>query len=203
MGLGKRKDVESSFLPIAKYDTPSGRLTLHDRAFHDGGWHTNVRDVTEMFSAVFDLEHVQRGWIRFTPAPEMVMVPVGEDPGEAPSDEYKEGLRLLMALPPELGGGVRELTSTALTFWFALDELHDEYLAAVATEHPHELPLVELVETRRTEGQQVNYAPVFRIKAWVKRPPELKPSLAHDTVHALTNGKGKKPTPDEHAEVPF
>jgi hypothetical protein len=178
MALGKRKD-SANFLPLCKYDARTGTFYLQDRTQVDGNWQTAQRDVTDTFRAVFDLEHLQRGWIRFPQGadPEVKLVPAGEDPGEAPADDWKEGLRLLIKMSPQLGGDIRELMSTARALWAGIDTLHDEYLAAAA-DHPGELPEVVLSEARQTKsGSSTNYLPVFEIADWVQRPSDLSAPL--------------------------
>jgi hypothetical protein len=174
MALGKRKDA-GNFLPGLKYDARVGKFYLRDRVFTDGSWKTEQHEITVKFEATFDLENIQRGWINFPKgaAPEVVLVPAGEDPGEAPSDQHKEGFRVLVKMPQELGGEVRELLSTARGLWNAIDALHDSYLAA-APDHPGELPKVELADVKETATA---VEPVFRITGWVPRPPALASDL--------------------------
>ena len=73
------------------------------------------------------------GWIHFPKgaAPEMVMVPAGEDPGEAPTKEHREGFRLIVKVlaGDDRDSSVREFLSTAIAAWAAVDRLHDVYRA--------------------------------------------------------------------------
>lgn len=131
--------------------------------------------MTDEFQAVFDLENLQRGWIRFPKgaAPDVTLVPAGEDPGDPPSDDHKEGVRVILKMADSLGGDVRELMSTARGLWNAVDTLHDRYLAAVAS-HPGELPVVTLGNVREVKtGAGTTFVPVFNIVDWVPRAPEL------------------------------
>ena len=154
MSLGKRKSG-NDFLPALKYDARVGQMILQDRVFVDGQWAPEQRVVTDNFRAVFDLENLQRGWIEFPKggAPKTVLVPAGVDPGDPPSDEHKEGLRIVVKMDDVLGGDVRELMSTAVTLWNAVDDLHDKYLAGV-DDHPGELPVVTLTGTRERKTQR-------------------------------------------------
>ena len=179
MALGKRRDG-GNFLPIIKFDARIGTFYLQDRVHSDGTWQTNQRDVTDEFRAVFDLKNLQRGWIRFPKgaAPDVTLVPAGEDPGDPPSDDHKEGVRVILKMADHLGGDVRELMSTARGLWNAVDTLHDRYLAAVAS-HPDELPVVTLGNVREVKtGAGTTFVPVFNVVDWVPRPPELTGDLA-------------------------
>ena len=176
MAIGKRK-ITASFIPLVKYDARSGKATRCDRAQDaDGNWVTEAVDITDTFEAVFDLESIEIGQISFTAggAPDFRMVPLGGDIPDPPSDKYKEGFRLRLKLMNGAGNDVRELASTAVALWNAIDELHDEYLDGVA-KHKNKLPVVGIAETKQVRtAAGVNYAPVFEITSWVPRPPELK-----------------------------
>lgn len=126
-------------------------------------------------STAFDLEQLQRGWIRFPKgaAPEATLVPAGEDPGDPPSDDHKEGVRILLKMADHLGGDVRELMSTARGLWNAVDTLHDQYLAAAR--HPGELPVVTLDSVREKKtAAGTTFVPIFKIADWIRRPDDLE-----------------------------
>lgn len=180
MALGKRKRKDGgNFLPIIKFNGTAGTFCLQDRVHSDGSWQTEQRDVTDEFQAVFDLETLQRGWIRLQSgaAPDVKLFSLGEDHGDPPSDNHKEGFRVILKMADDLGGDVRELMSTALGLWNAIDALHDRYLAAVAS-HPGELPIVTLDSVREVKtGAGTTFVPVFSIVDWVPRPPELTGNL--------------------------
>jgi hypothetical protein len=174
MALGKRRDG-GNFLPIIKFDARVGTFNLQDRVHSDGTWQIEQCDVTDKFQAVFDLENLQRGWIRFPKgaAPDVTLVPAGEDPGDPPSHDHKEGVRIVLKMADHLGGDVRELMSTARGLWNAVDTLHDRYLAAVAS-HPGELPVVTLANVREVKtAAGTTFVPVFNIVDWVPRGLEL------------------------------
>ena len=173
MALGKRKG--SDFMPILKFDARVGTFCLQDRVNRDGIWKNEQTDVTKQLRGIFDLETVERGWIHFPKgaAPELVMVPPGEDPGEQPSTDHKEGFRLFVKMTDELGGEVREFMSTALAAWNAIDALHTAYLKLVP-KHPAQLPVVELfdvIEKKTASGS--SFIPCFKIVDWVPRPADM------------------------------
>jgi hypothetical protein len=189
MAIGKRKSG-GDFLPMLKYHARVGTMYLQDRVFENGHWENEQRDVTKEFRAAFDLKNMQRGWIKFPKgaAPETKLVPVGKDPGDPPDEGFKEGIRLLAKMDESLGGDVRELMSTAVALWNALDALHDAYLADTA-KHPDALPVVDLadrVETKTTAGTSVT--PVFKIVGWIPRPPNMPAEMARPAPKPKANG---------------
>ena len=172
MALGRRKDG-GDFLPIVKFDGRIGKFYLQDRVFVDGEWKTEQIDITEVFEAIFDLEKLERGWIKFPKgaAPEVILVPAGDDPGDAPGDDFKEGLQVVLTMAERLGGDKREMLSTARGMWNAIDALHDEYLAQVE-QHRGQLPVVKVAYVKeKTNAAGVTFVPVFRIDHWV--PSEM------------------------------
>ena len=81
------------------------------------------------------------------------MVPPGEDPGEQPSTDHKEGFRLVVKMAEELGGDVRELMSTALAAWNAIDASYR--VPQAGTRASRNLPVVELfdvIENKTASG---------------------------------------------------
>ena len=206
MALGKRKG--SDFMPILKFDARVGTFCLQDRVNRDGMWKNEQTDVTSQLRGIFDLETVERGWIHFPKgaAPELVMVPPGEDPGEQPSTDHKEGFRLVVKMAEELGGDVREFMSTALAAWNAIDALHTAYLKLVP-EHPAQLPVVELfdvIEKKTASGS--SFIPCFKIVDWVPRPadmPKAKRATGDNgNVSRVAAPKLSKAT-DLDDEIPF
>jgi hypothetical protein len=206
MGLGKRKGQE--FLPRLKYDARSGALYLEDRVNNRGTWESQQRDVTKDFRAIFDLETVEAGWMHFPKgaAPDLVLVPAGQDWGDAPTPDHKQGFRLLAKMPPELGGGVREFISTALATWNAIDALHTAY-ANQADKHPGQLPIVkltEVVETRSANG--ASFTPIFEITDWAPRPVDM-PTGQGATTNGGAERKPAKPAQrgrdDFDTSIPF
>jgi len=187
MAIGKRKyNGGGDYLAIAKWDARLGQIYLEDRAYVRGrGFEKEQRNVpTNEFRAAFDMENLQTGWFLFaagTP-PDMRLFRVGHDIGDAPSDAHRQGLRLLIKPDESLGGGVRELISTAEALWYAIDDLHGQYLAGVAA-HAGCLPVVDIAEVREERAKNsVAYAPVFKIVGWLPRPPELPAGgIAHAT----------------------
>lgn len=178
MALGLNYNTGSkNFLPIIKYDARAGRVFRVDKS---DGVSTPV-DITKKFKAVFDFENVEVGYINFATgsAPDFVMVPLGSDLPEQPSDNHKQGMRMTVKLGGECGGDCRELAGTSGAFLASMEKLHDDYLAG-APKNPGKLPVVALTDTVAIESgsgarKSTNYRPVFDIVSWVARPKDLVP----------------------------
>ena len=154
-------------VPMIKYDARAGRFS-RDNA-----------DITQGFSAVFDLAQVDIGWIRFASmqAPDFVLVRAGQTPPDRPSKDHKRGVRLMCVLARTIGGDVREFSSAAGCVIDAIDDLHSAYAAAPEAAEG-KLPIVALtgsspVKTQTPTGQTTNYRPNFTITGWVDRPESL------------------------------
>jgi hypothetical protein len=207
MALGKRKGTD--FMPIAKYDARSGTIFLQDRVRNSAGcYEAEQRDVTEGFRAIFDLEQVERGWIYYPKggAPDLVMVPAGDDPGEAPSKDHKEGIRFTLKVISVDGDSVRELQSTSLAMWGAIDTLHTAW-ADQAANHANQVPIVELVDVIETPTPNgSSFTPVFEIVDWASRPvdmPKVPPGLRKSATPATPAKPVRKPRDDLDTKVPF
>jgi hypothetical protein len=174
MGLGKRR--QTSILLRLKYDGRAGKFSLINRIHEHGEWFSNQVDIAQGdFRAVFDLDNLETGWIHYPKGdiPDLKLVKVGQDHGDPPSDQHKEGVRLLVLMDDDLSGDVRELMSTAGGLWNGLDTLHNVYMVD-RDKNPGKLPVVVLSGTIDS-GSATNpgYEPVFSISEWVPRPAEL------------------------------
>lgn len=166
----------ADFLPIVKYDARSGRMARLDR---EGG-ETNSHDVTRTFKAVFDLENLEGGYIRFAAgmAPDFRVARLSDgEPVANPGDGYKKGVRIIVKLAKDCGGDVRELASNAKAFVKAAKKLYGEYLEGVK-KNAGKLPVVTMNDSyAETSGEgatrSTNYVPVFEITGWVNRPDDL------------------------------
>jgi hypothetical protein len=174
LGLQTESSGGGDFLPIVKYDGRAGRFFRRDRENMEN---TDV-DITSKFKAVFDMENIEVGFVRFVPgaAPDFVLVPLGAPLPAKPSDDHKQCFRILVKLGNDCGGDVRELSSSAKVAIKGLDALHEAYLTG-EKKNPGKLPVVVLKDTVAitTEGKQksTNYQPVFEIVSWAPRPKDL------------------------------
>jgi hypothetical protein len=177
MSLGKRKGGGGDIAPLIKYDARAGVLYRCDRTrAPDGTWRADQTNITQGFSAVFDMENVEVGWIALSSGgpPNFVMFPVGSDIGDnPPSDKHKQGFRVRLKLAKASGGGVREFSSTAASTWQAIDKLHTDF-ERERGKHPGKLPLVRLTGAKQKKTPMgASYVPIFEIVAWTERPTEL------------------------------
>ena len=178
MSLGKRKsNASDSFLPFIKYDARTGDMVLQDREQNSetGEWKNKQRDVTAAFRAAIDLENLEVGWIRFNQQGS-----TGNGTGSSRQGHRKSTFRRFQAgtaRPHEDVAQPRRrcsrIMSTAAALWDGVSALHDDYLRD-APDHPGELPVVVLAETRpKKTGNSTNYTPIFEITDWIQRPADL------------------------------
>jgi len=176
MSLGKRIGGSGDITPLLKFDARAGVFYRCDRTrAPDGEWYTDQKNITDGFAALFDLQNAEVGWISLSAngPPNFVMVPVGSDIGDRPSDAHKQGFRLRLKLAKASGGGVREFASTAASTWQAIDKLHTEFEKEHG-KHPGKLPLVKLSGVKPSKTPMgTSYVPIFEIAGWMVRPLEL------------------------------
>jgi hypothetical protein len=102
------------------------------------------------------------------------LVPAGEEPGDPPSKDHKEGFRLLAKMANGAAfGELREFIPTAIATWNAIDALHTAYVNQAA-QHPGQVPTVKLadvIEQKAAAG--TSFLPVLEIDGWVKRPLDM------------------------------
>lgn len=172
MGLGLSVGG-GDFVPYCKFDARAGR------------WFTKTLDgdvdITDNFTAVFDFEQIEVGWMLFAAgtAPIYVTqdVALGVPPKPA-SGDFKQGFKINIALPSSLaGGGPRELSSTAKALIGVMSDLHTKYSEA-PEKSEGKLPVLKMsgttvVETKGPNGTTRNYAPNLSIVSWVDRPASL------------------------------
>ena len=176
-GLSVGSGSGADFLPVIKYDARAGRVFRVDR---DNGGSTQ-HDITRSFKAVVDMENVEVGYIRFAAgvAPDFQMVPLGSALPAKPTDDHRQGVRLVLKLHKDCGGDVRELAGTSAAMIGGLEAVHNAYLAGVG-DNANKLPVIVLrdtvpVESGKGQNKSTNYRPHFEIIGWVDRPADLKP----------------------------
>lgn len=181
MALGLQTESGGGdFTPVVKFDARAGRMFRVDREQDGGGnWNTNNVEITNGFTAVMDLENIEVGWLLFAAgvAPQLTLVKLGQPLPQRPSDQHKQGFRMIMKLGKSSGGDVREIAATSKAVLGAVDDLHTAYEAQKAA-NPGKLPLVALTGSKAIvstgKGQSsTNYAPIFEIQKWIDRPAEL------------------------------
>jgi len=192
MGLGlQTSGGGGDFLDFVKYDARAGRVFRSNKV---DGVDLPV-DITKNFKAVFDLENIQVGWMRFGAGvgPDMHLVPLGQplppqppNPSGDKATAYKQGFRVVIKLSAGCGGDVREMSSSAGVTISAIDTLYDAWKAGLA-ENPGKLPVVALLDAEPiTSGsgakKSTNYRPDFSIIGWATRPADLVPSTRGSTA---------------------
>lgn len=186
MALGLNTEIGGGdYTPIIKYDARAGRVFRTDRTQDAAGnWQSDNVEITQGFQAIFDMENIEVGWVLFAAgvAPSWSMVKLGQALPPRPSDQHKQGFRMMIKLGKTVGGDVREFASQAKAVIGAVDALHTAYEADKAN-HPGQLPVVAMtgVTTVTSSGKgqtSTNYAPVFQIVAWIDRPAELVATTA-------------------------
>jgi hypothetical protein len=181
-------------IPMIKYDARAGRIS------RDGD------DITQNFSAVFDLAQVDIGWIKFASmmAPDFVLARAGSRVPDRPSPEHKRGVRLNLLLARSVGGDLREFSSAAGCVIDAIDDLHSKYEAAPESKED-KLPIVSLtgstpIKTTTPKGVTTNYRPNFVITGWTTRP-DILPITDGPTAPASRPPSSSQPAqPGGHAE---
>ncbi len=157
---------------IVKFDARAGRWFRVDGK-------DAVVDITNGFTAVFDLAQIDIGWAMFVAgqAPDVSFARVPAPMPPKPSDGHKRAVRFNMKLAKSAGGDVREITAQAAIVMQAIDALHDVYTAAPEAAQGM-LPVVacpttEAVSMSTGAGKSTNYKPVLQIVSWVPRPADL------------------------------
>lgn len=206
MGLGLNMEAGSGdFTPWLKYDARAGRwFRKGDR---DKGEQGPV-DVTNNFSAVFDLATIEVGWIDFPSgaAPIMVTQPISAGlPAKPAGGGFKQGFRMRAALPPGLGGGVYEVAASAKAFIAGIDALHTIYQSAPEAKEG-KLPVISMtgttmIETTTPKGTNRNYSPVLEVNRWVDRPTSM-PAQGFQSASPVASAPAAAPPSTGSTAVP-
>lgn len=202
MGLGLSVGG-GDFVPYCKFDARAGRWFAKTA---DGDV-----DITDNFTAVFDFEQIEVGWLLFVAgtAPVTVTQQISEGlPPKPATGDFKQGFKMNITLPSSLArGGPRELSSTARALIGVIDRLHTEYEAA-PEKSEGKLPVLKMsgtttVETKGPSGTTRNYAPNLSIVSWVDRPASLPkrgaPVVAAPAAAPPATGSKAVPPPSKKA----
>ena len=215
MAFGLPTSGGGDILPYIKYNAKAGRMTRVDRVQTAAGWESDEVDITDNFSAVFDLENIQVGWAYYgQQGPQRKMgiykkEPTPEQPDDVDGDGkklYKSGFLVKIALAKASGGGIREFGSNAGCVVEALGVLHDAYEVAPEAQQG-KLPVVAMTGVNADKGQHgTNYVPTFGITGWVDRPETLTapsttpaPTPQQSAAAPAATGSTKKAPPQQQA----
>jgi len=199
MALGIGGSGGGDFVPYCKYDARAGRWY---RKMEDG-----EVDCTDGFTAVFDFDGIEVGWLAFAAgaAPSMVTAPIGQPQPAKPADHFKQGFKLHLVFD---GGAVHELASTARSLIGSIDRLHTEYTQA-PEKAAGKLPVVKMTGTTVVEtkvpggGTTKNFAPNLEVIGWVDRPasldaaPTSAPAAPPAPVASTPPATGSTPVPPQ------
>lgn len=171
MGLGLQMG-DGNFTPYVKFDARAGRWFTKSA--------TGDIDITDGFTAVFDFDQIEIGWMIFASgvAPAYVTQDISLGLPAKPQGDWKQGFKMNIALPSSIaGGGARELSSTAKAMIGVIDRLHTEFSEA-PERAAGKLPVLKMsgttvVETKGPQGVTRNYSPNLSIVSWVDRPATL------------------------------
>jgi hypothetical protein len=214
-GFSTAPSTGGDFLPIVKFDARAGRIFRMDRVETGNGFETQAVDITPNFKAIFDLEHVETGWIHFASgsAPDFKLVPIGKELPDKPSTNHKNGIRFMTKLSKDCAGGsaaVREISGTSKAFLSGIEALYGDYLEEKGA-NPDKLPVVVLekvtpIKTGSGAKSSTNFHPTFRIVGWTPRGdltfvPKATPPTQGPHQPAA-NGVMPPSTGSTHAQAP-
>lgn len=167
-GFGLNIGKGGDFLPSIRINGKDGGV---ERSTWDG---TNKGlEVIDDFVALFDFATLQVGWIEFSDKGlDKRLVAIGDPLPDRPSEKHKQGIRLVVQLPGNLG--CHELSSTAIGVVAALEGIYNTTIAAPEWDNG-QVPVVRLVEFIREKTRHgARAVPVFQIIAWKDRTSELE-----------------------------
>ena len=176
-GFSTEPSQGGDFTPHVRYDARSGHIHRIDRVETAGEYKNSMVDITTSFKAIFDLEHVEVGYMEFAPGstPSLALVPMGSELPPRPSPKHKPGVRLMIKLSKDCGGDkpIRELSGTAKAFVGGVEQAYLAYQAGNAA-NPGKLPVMvlkttKLIKSGKGEKASTNYQPVFEIVGWTPR----------------------------------
>ena len=169
-GFGLTIGKGGDFLPTIRINGKDGGV---ERSTWDGT--SKGLEVIDDFVALFDFATLQVGWIEFSEnGPDKRLVAIGDPLPDRPSEKHKQGIRLVVQLPGNLG--CHELSSTAIGVVAALEGIYNTTIAAPEWDNGRgQVPVVRLVEFIREKTRHgARAVPVFQIIAWKDRTSELE-----------------------------
>lgn len=176
-GFSTEPSAGGDFLPIIKYDARAGRIFRMDRIDVGGQFTNSPVDITSSFKALADFENIETGWINFATggAPDFRLVPMGDALPIKPSDQHKNGVRVMLKLSKECGGDkpIREVAGVAKAFLAGLEQAYTLYQTEKGA-NPGKLPVLALetttpIKSGSGDKQSTNYQPKFKIVGWAPR----------------------------------
>ena len=172
---------KSDFMPRIKYSAMTGDWSVTDYDFETRS--NTDTDVETPFKVLFDFGSIQTGVVYFPPggAPDVRVVPEGEDLPDYPQDEDEKGNLLfkpciiLKMFSPVLGGA-REAMLTSAAARTGVEDLYTMFTGAPEAQ-TGKVPLVlvkDAVAKTFGKGRKTTlYSPGFDIVGWAERVPEF------------------------------
>ncbi|TJW14935.1 MAG: hypothetical protein E5W82_09420 [Mesorhizobium sp.] len=196
MSFGLNINNGGEFLPYVKLDGKDGAVS---RSTYDGNARGTV--IIENLTALFDFATTRVGWLRFEgETPDMRLAAIGDPMPDRPGEDYKQGIKMVIMLPNELGP--HELATTATGVLSALETLHDEVLAAPEWE-AGQVPVGKITGWQKEKTKKGSRAiPEFAIVGWKERPEALKKFRAEAKPRASIQGSARTPKPPTTGSVP-
>ncbi len=173
MGVFGLNVGSGEFLPQIRINGKDGGV---QRTTYEGG--EKGLEIIENFVALFDFATLQTGWMYFgADKVDLRMVALGDPLPDSPGEDYKQGIRMVVMLPGELG--CHEIATSANGVLNALGGLYETVQAA--PEHGQGLvPVVAITHFDIEKTKRGTRAvPVFNIVEWKSRPAEIE---AHKAV---------------------
>jgi hypothetical protein len=208
VALGFQNSSNATFLPLLTYDARAGRMFKRDRVQGTSGWETKQEDITNAPPTfAVDFLSIEVGWAAFTPTgPNFAMAPLGQPQPAKPTPDHKNGFKMKVYGPQQLGG-VREFSSSSKAVMSAIDDLHNAYTQAPEASQG-KIPVVQMTGTKPIvakgpQGTTTNYAPVFSIVQWVDRHPDLgEATVAVPAASGQPTAAPAAPPPPNHVPPP-
>jgi hypothetical protein len=189
MGLGLPQAGDGGdFVLYAKYNAKSGRWFSKQ----DDGEEREVDKPT----CIIDLANIKTGVMKFMAgqAPDYIYdSSAGACDAVKPDDTYKRGFTALLF--GKSLGGLRELSSTALSMNGEINKLYEAYEEGKAA-NPGMVPVMKCTGVTPVESKHgTNYAPNLELVKWTARPDELQGNGAPVAVSTVAAPAAPAPAP--------
>lgn len=206
----------SEFMSIVKFGAESGRLFRIDRVGGSAGFENVPTEILPGARMVFDFGSIAEGWVLLVAgqAPSLALVPAGQALPQRPSQEHRQGVRVIIHLGQQ--GGVREFMSASKSVTGAIADLYMQFEAApeAAT---GKVPIVDFQGStmhvqKNSYGTRQLYTPRLVITGWIERlgefgertvpPPGVAAPAAAARVTAARTPAPPPPPPPQAMPTP-
>jgi hypothetical protein len=174
------------FLPQIRINGKEGGVM---RTTYDGT-NRGLEEIEDLV-CLMDFATLQTGWMLFSPdRVDLRLVALGDPLPDQPSEEHKQGIKVVVFLPGGLGA--HEITTSATGVIGALEKV---FLDAQNAGKPDTMvPVVKLSSFEKEKTKRGTRAiPVFEIIDWKDRPDELVQYAAKPRPRAAMPSQQAKP----------